>query len=302
MSIRLVPVANVRDRMYLPNATDVNTAISDAIETVTDTLESLLRTKFGAASITDTFRVRFGVWSPGHPRCRLLLTRGFMSALTVPSIKTAQTISLFNASQEYTFTTANLADWVIYDYERGVVDIVDTDLSDYYVRVTYDAGFNLDGGDPTQYDQTELPSWLVQAAELATIIELAGNPAVAISNPENAPDVSALRMELTRVLGRHIRYVPTAITPITSEGSLYSLGDAQPTYVWATGEELSGSGTTWTSAHTPVGTPIVQWGGMFFNLKETPTLANEFGISGTTWTFVTDLGADPPVVWYQYAP
>jgi hypothetical protein len=299
---KLVDVSVVRDRIGYPNDADINTAITDALEGVTIKLESLLRTKFSTISTTDTYFIRPGQsrWSKTQFRTKLFLTRGFLSSATLTDVKYGASLQAFNSEVNRIDVDTSL--YLIEDKERGVIDILDFDLGDLYVQVTYDSGFNLTEGDATLFDQTEVPDWLKEAAELLAIVELEANPAI---NPEDrsAQEIDNTKNLFTRVITPHIRYVPAAIRPITTEGGLYALGAAPATLVWESGEALSGANTVWTSDYVPVGTPIVEWGNLVWTKVDVFTAnPNEYTITGgNTWTFDADLGATAPIVWYQRA-
>jgi len=295
--------------------TDVDAAIGVALTGATQWLDNELRTSFDNTALTDTYFVRRSTGNPAVNawgtssdwpvfRTRFYLTRGMVASNSSPLIKFTSKLSNFNVTGTPSVHTIGassshdyaLTDYVIYDYERGLFNIVDIDLANYYVRITYEAGFETDTVDTAQYKASQVPSWLTEAAELRAIISLEANPILRTEAREQG-ELSYIHEAVSMLINPHIRYEPYSLRPITTEGSLYTLD----TTTAASGESLSRvSGTVWQSAYTPTNSPIVVWGNMVLDKVAALTASNQYTLSGDTFTFYDDLGTTAPTVWYEY--
>jgi len=314
---KFVTPAAMRSRLGFADIADVNTALTAALEGTTVSLGRLLRTEFDNSAITDTFYVGGSQWGASRDRyatrsgaatrrlpplrTKLLLTRGFVSNNQTTDIRYAENLGDFQSPTAfYRIGTAtddyDATKHVIYDYEAGVLEIVDLDLGDRYVRVTYTAGFNQDDTDATLYKASQVPNWLLESAQLRTMIDIDMNAQLR-SEERPETELNFLQRSFDTVIAGKVRYYPAAEKPLTTEGSLYSLTTSSV----ASGEALTRtSGTVWTSAQTPVDTPIVTWGNMVIYKVDTLTESNQFTLSGQTFTFYDDLGTTAPLAWYSY--
>jgi len=299
--VKLISTSTLRSRLGFASISDVDTAIGAALDGVTPTLEAFLRTKFATLQVTDTFFVNQSEWVKGQNRIRLLLTRGFVSTGFDVSIRYANLKEKLVTGGD--FTSLTVADVAIIDYEKGVIDIVDTNLDGLYVDVTYQAGFDPDSGDATLFDLTATPDWLREAAALRATLDLSANP-VLMREDQTPGEFQRVESAHASVTMSHVRYVPGAIKAINTEGARYSLNVSTPADVHVSGEALvdTGDGISWDSVYVPTNVPVVTWGALVLTKVASSPSANEYSLSGNTFTFWKDLGATAPVVWYLRAP
>ena len=199
----LASVSEIRDALGFDDMTDINAAITDALNAAEHMLASALNTSFELTEVTDVFYVDAPTVIQGsHRRTEFWLSRGFLRA--------AATVTGFAGTQ------GDLR----YDLEKGIVKDITTDYSDTTLTFVYSAGFPriVDDADADpvtytdRYDLAFVPKWLQEAAKLQTFISLAD--AAPITEAGIKIDVTALQTQLQTLMNTRIRYAPMALYPL----------------------------------------------------------------------------------------
>ncbi len=213
--MRAAPYDTLLDDMGMDHLGEHELAAQMALEGATLWLKGASRYELDQATgLVDDFLI--DVQSPQwarHHRATLGLSRGFVSSVTVVGADTFDNLT----ASPVTVTPANV------DTVKGLVTIhaLPSALPGYwpdgwwgirYIRVTYNAGFAADGSDTQMYDQTALPSWIINAAKMRAMVLLASHPAFA--DAKAVTDVKTLAdMSQTAVI-QNARYIPSAQLPL----------------------------------------------------------------------------------------
>ncbi len=214
----LVQLEEMRKRLGFSDMEDVNNAIEQALHTSTAVVAGTVRTLFGRVEIEDTFFIKHShSFGTSASQIHLKLSQGFVDVGEPVAVVLAGSQALLTDADSYT-DLIDPDNYVTWDYERGVVRINDYDVEDQYVRVSYTAGFTDDGGDPPYWDDARVPSWLRQAASVATTLLVNSNPVFG-REPRSELELQMLQKHLQVLLMKHIRYVPMAWSPIHSSAN-----------------------------------------------------------------------------------
>lgn len=198
----LLPIEDLRSRTGFDDIPDVNAAFSSALSAATSTLSQELRTAFTSGSYTDLFFVDSVFKMGATIRVPLLLKRGFVSGVT-----TATCASL----RADLVTGADISSYLLLDSERGMVTVLDYDVSGMYVSITYNAGFAADDSNSEIYEQGSVPTWLKDAASLQALITIdTANPTLRRED-KGGGDVDVMRSQLETLLTSRKRYLPQAL-------------------------------------------------------------------------------------------
>lgn len=203
--MKLTTVDKVMDRMNISGvATSKLGTMESVVEGATPYLESLLRTKLSAASVTDSFtyiRGRYAVFSP----IACWLSQGFLTdAPTVYVTKTSGT-PLLDINDGVVLVEGT--DYIVNREIGQVTFIRDFVQGHSCVAVTYEAGF---------VDETDeaLPPWLVEAA-IAAAVYLRHQHA--LTHNKNEKDISgSLGKIVYSQVNEHIRTPYGGLYPISS--------------------------------------------------------------------------------------
>lgn len=193
--MRLSSLEELRADLGFDDMTDINAAISSALDAAAAQLAAGLNTSFDEESVTDTFWVpEPTVIDSGHFKTEFLLSRGFVSG--------TPTFSGFDvAPGSYAL-----------DRERGVIRDWSNRYTETHLQVTYTAGFPADGTDAESYDLTKVPTWLREASKLTAILFLSTSPT--LTEAGVVVDTKTLRDQLQSLMPAHLRYAPLALYPI----------------------------------------------------------------------------------------
>lgn len=235
----LAPEKDVRLALGVADNERYNETIRQFLLGATFSLTASLRTEFDRVTHADVFYVRESqkdddsiyydrprqgrAWTVDgqlryvgdQPRTRLLLSQGFVDSAQAISIRSAGTIGGLTDSSVFTdLTSAEGVDTVI-AYEQGGVQVWNADLSGYFVRVEYTAGFDTTAGtDPPLYDQTQVPKWLQRLAQITALMSLTTHPLFTESNKSAEFGAKALHAQAQALIAKHVRYAPSALRPL----------------------------------------------------------------------------------------
>lgn len=183
--MKLVTVVDVRLRKKkLAVSPEIDDALGNAIEAATVFLEGKLNTEFTQATLTHKYRVNLIEKPPTGQFSELFLQLGQVNMSTAPVVRTANRLADLD-----TGTLLTLDEQFHVEAEKGIILLDHTDsirfgeglrplsggfisglrgLGDnFFVKVTYTAGFSNTGG---LFD--DVPEWLKEAAVVSTIIIL----------------------------------------------------------------------------------------------------------------------------------
>jgi hypothetical protein len=207
--VLLAAVADIRSQLGFDNMTDVNAAISMAMDAAESMLSSRLNSEFDKGTFVDTFYVRSPPFKDGPAvETQFRLRRGLISSLT--SVIWSQGLAGFGTPASETDVTAV----VNLHPDKGVVKDFTTRYERAYVQVTYVAGFDLDttATPPVSYDLRQVPDWLQNAAKLLTLIGLVDAPIMSEAGIKlNAKMLTDQFNTLTSI---HLRYAPISVLPL----------------------------------------------------------------------------------------
>jgi hypothetical protein len=216
----IVDVADIRAAIAFDDLDSVNLAIEQAIEQAQQSVADTVRSSFERGTVTDEFWVTTSLSFGGsNPQVELLLSQGFMDsgqAITVYS--SGSQAGLSDSGLRTNLKSYNGTDHAVFDYNKGLLRVVDFDISKQYVSAAYTAGFEDDGGSPAIYTGT--PEWLKQAVRLKTQLVLDANPI--IPKPTGTGDgdggmaAQILSKTLSTITMAHARYVPGSWKPYRS--------------------------------------------------------------------------------------
>ena len=205
----LAAVADIRSQLGFDDMTDVNAAISMAMDAAELMLASRLNTEFGKGTFVDMFYVRSPPFIDGQAvETQFRLRRGLISSLT--SVIWSQQLSSFGDTSATTDVTVN----AVLHPDKGIVKDFTTRYERTYVQITYVAGFDLDTSvsPPVSYLLTEVPDWLQNAAKLLTLIGLVDAPI--LSEAGIKLNAKMLTDQFNTLTSIHLRYAPISVLPL----------------------------------------------------------------------------------------
>jgi hypothetical protein len=208
--MQLAMVSDIREKLGFDDMTDINFAISMAMDSVEPQLAATLNTEFDRGTFVDTFYVSAPRFRDGQAvETQFRLRRGLVQSVT--SVLTCADVTAFgdSASVVDVSAVANLS------ADKGVIKDFKTHYARQYVQVTYVAGFDPDGcsgSPPTRYLLSQVPAWLQEATKLRTLLALADSPS--LSEAAIKLDTEVLATQCNALLSRHIRYAPLSILPL----------------------------------------------------------------------------------------
>jgi hypothetical protein len=206
----LSSVEDLRASLGYDAAPDILEAFRAALNAAASLLAGRLRTTFDQAAYIDTFYVGTPLQFGTHDRVDLLLSQGFLLVPPAVTVRSAGTVGDFGTTSEVDMST-----YASVSNEVGTVSMLDSGISDRYVRVSYTAGFLKDASTPQQYRATDVPDWLKTASRLQAILHMYDNP---VTKVKELPigDQTMLDTQLIAVIDQHIRYRPLALSPVLS--------------------------------------------------------------------------------------
>lgn len=201
----LASVADIRASLGFDDMTDINAAVTAALDAAEVELSATLDADFAETDVVDTFWVREpGLKEGSHVATEFRFSKGLLTA--VPAVMLAQTVPLFGTAAAIAITTMK------FDLTKGTARDWHNDFDHQYVRFTYTAGYPADETDAISYDLDIVPTWLQEAAKLQAMINLADSPSLTEANIKL--DVKMMNAQLTNILRSKIRYAPLALLPL----------------------------------------------------------------------------------------
>jgi len=205
--MRLIPASKVAS--FIGFEEGVNSSeIEQATDSASEQIIALLGTELDAVvGRVDTFYVPPSMslrQADNIYRTRLALSRGFLTSLPVARM------GLVYPSIE---TDGELlgAETMAVNMQKGELVLSGADMNGMYVRVMYDAGYEVTDG---EFDVDALPNWLVQATILQAVILLDSmHPKMRMESGADK-SVAQLNKTLAAILTSKQRYFPSAVHPI----------------------------------------------------------------------------------------
>ena len=200
--MHLTSLAEIRSELGFDSMTDINAAIGAALDAAEVQLAAALNTDFSRATHKDTFWVyRPTFMQHNHAKTEFQLSRGF---LTEKPIVTTEALTIDPENIEVDLEKGIVRDWT-HIYSRA------------HVVFTYTYGFEATDdvdpdGNPVQYDLTQVPRWLQQAAKLTAYLHLVNS--AAINEAGVSIDADGITKQLQALMPSHLRYAPIALHPL----------------------------------------------------------------------------------------
>lgn len=204
----------IRDELGFDDMTDINDAITGAVQAATASLSAALHTSFDAGTHTDTWFVEAPLRKvAGLCETEFRLTYGFVQTLT--SFGYSTYANLLGTSEALN----SLSD-VVLSAEKGSIRDFTTDYTRTFARAVYTHGFAVDDANQDVYDQEQVPQWLKEAAKMQALVLLANSPALKQAGIDiDTYSYASLKQQgpgtvLQAILAQHARYMPLAILPL----------------------------------------------------------------------------------------
>ncbi len=232
---RLVTVQAVRNRLLIPDIDRVNDALCEILDGISLQLEAELRTTFlHATGLVDLFYCDDSLLEGSRFHEKFLLSRGLVDeSVTAVKVELAATKEDFldaddgNENSVLILTDPTEAgvdhagQFVEVVADRGVVLIQDFRLLRSYLRITYDAGIEVDSDRTAIYKQSgtnSVPARLKELASLMGMLDLSTTDAVATLRNQSGEGTAGDRRRLGDRFERRIgvlldqleRYEPEA--------------------------------------------------------------------------------------------
>lgn len=209
MTVKLVTVDAVIQRMSLGDHEDILNSVESALVGVAELLQSKIDTVFDpVVNKVEVFRPRVKKFWDTTPDdlLRLKLRNAFVTSGSVE-------LKFGNALPDvinHTGTVVPTSDYTV-DFERGYIYLA-LDYDDQYVSVKYSAGIQFPAGTPPP-DVTDVPAWLQEAA-LAYVPVVLNQNQTTNRSPEMENTLKLLTAHASAIVDPHVRNIPFAHTPI----------------------------------------------------------------------------------------
>lgn len=210
--MKLATLAMLKEALTIGEGLDlIEASLESALHNTTPEMASATLHAFDAVeNQTDDFFL-YSTMSAGNSyTATLALRQGFLTDDEVVVTWAGSYLGLDDG--------AEVADASEYRVDRQKGAVIINSLFNWrsrYVRVVYNAGFPVDGGDPEMYDLDVVPDWLTRAAVMvAAGAAITLNPDLAGSGqglPRNAEKLTAQGMKIAET---NLRYFPSCIRPI----------------------------------------------------------------------------------------
>ncbi len=212
----LIKIQDALDRLDFDNTPAIQHVVENSVAHATEEMVGVLRTEFDRGVVTDLFYNDLSFKEGVAFTTQLRLNRGFLDLgqpYTIRAAATRLALPKSTAKDLRDEPDGSGDDLTIVDAEKGLVVIRDIDLSNLYIEVRYTSGFNVDGDEALLFDQTEVPSWLKEAAFLQTNVLVRHNPVLA-SHFEGDNTTAELVLSKDRAIQSRIRYHPEYLNPV----------------------------------------------------------------------------------------
>lgn len=205
--MKLASEASVLEAMQIDSSIMlIELAVSSALHAATEEAATLLMADFDAGSYNDDFHILTTLQAGLCYTAQLALAHGFVT--NTPVVKIATTFAgLADA------TALDTGEYKI-DAEKGAITIISpTNYVGQFARVSYAAGFDVDGTDDELF--VDVPGWLqVAATKLSSAIIVETNPDLSSDQNGAGRDPVKLRDSAMRMLEKKTRYFPSPIRPM----------------------------------------------------------------------------------------
>lgn len=200
--------------------TDFADAVAGASKAATRALASRFRLG-GFDAFTgrrDVFNVRRMFDTAGNSNITLRLSRAFIDGSTgLSAYMTPTPLHIRNSDYGSMTNLQSVAgdaasDYLFIDAQRGVLTVYGVDLTDMWVVVDYNGGFEVATDDEYQ----GVPDWLQDAARAEAAILIKQNRAFK-NEGDTDEDLNPLRKLIYDLQSEHGRYLPSAVLPTMSE-------------------------------------------------------------------------------------
>ncbi len=208
----LTSLNSLRIKIAFDSTTRTDDILFGALEAATSYLASRIDTEFvKVTGHEDFYFIRRSMLFGKSVTARFKLENGFV--LSTPAVKVETNDRQDKLVANEAASTKNITAFSLANLERGVVLVSDFDISQKWVRITYDYGFATDTSDDNQFDEAAVPKWLRDAALLYAIFHLdSTNPKLRHEDGDQ-PDTASVLAQLNTVLDKRVRYEPGAFKP-----------------------------------------------------------------------------------------
>ena len=159
----LASVAAIRTELGFDDMTDINAAITAALQSAEPQLEVALHTPFRRTEATDTFWVKHPtIMDAEFHETEFWFRRGFLAGAPTASA------SLMSDGAAVVLANGSL----VYNLEKGTARDWTTRYRHAKVAFSYTAGFEADMSNPQSYDLTQVPPWLQEATKLLALARI----------------------------------------------------------------------------------------------------------------------------------
>lgn len=233
---KLATAVDVRNRRKTLNAganqSIIDAAIEDALEGTTLYLEGVLNTNFDKVARTHVYDVNIRQKPTTNQFTELFLKAGIVDIGEPISVKVGSVLEDLATETDLIVDV----DFVV-SAEPGIILLNHGSLTNafsgqvlvpqlsslslgngenFLARITYTSGIAVDGGDPTLFDVTLVPSWLKEAAVLHALITLDTQSPVV--KPEYADKIREKQKpiwnSLRGIIDKHERYFGATVKPL----------------------------------------------------------------------------------------
>jgi hypothetical protein len=199
---KLYSVAAMRADLTWDDHEKLNATLDSALEAATTILGTRLKTKFERVTgQVDYYFVRWSVDQGGLPATTYFRLSG--AYVTADTVVVTYASSMSALADDPTTATFEI------DRDRGLVTIRDADLTNKFVKITYNYGFLAANG-----TFMAVPAVLKLMAKLQTINVIAMGSPKALGDDYDAAQRSTLQQHLEDALKANNRYMPWAEKPI----------------------------------------------------------------------------------------
>lgn len=196
----------------------LNDAIEKAIESAQEVVAESFRSPFARAEVMDDFFVHRSHCFGGSYQVDLLLSRGLIdTGVAITAVAARRPNDLDDTGLSSNLLNVSGEDLTLVDADKGLIRIVDMDLSNYFVRITYTSGLEDDDGSASFYKN--VPEWLAKAVRLNTMMELDANPVIprpTVRDSTGSVQTDTLEKQFRQLLFSRSRYFPGSYKPRNS--------------------------------------------------------------------------------------
>lgn len=198
---KLVGIKTVKERSGFNSNTDTQLTVNAALEAASLYFESVLDTTFVREVAVDTFYLssKEVPFQGDFPVLRL--SKAFVDSAQPLTLEYANNWNTFDGDK----LTIEPSKFVLND-KKGLIRLMGTDLDNTFIKATYTAGFNIDANESDLYDQSEVPGWLIEIADVYTQIMMELGTIITPGEPKSS------------IVQQKFSHVGTILAPHTRNG------------------------------------------------------------------------------------